>query len=139
MIDENCIFCRVATGEIPAHFVYQDNDLMVIMDINPLAPGHCLLIPKYHAKYLHELPLNYGEKVGKFLVLIAKALGAENYNILQNNGKLAHQDIPHVHFHIIPKPGKDGGLGLRMPGKQASSESLSKLANEIKEKLDTLL
>ncbi len=139
MNNDNCVFCRIANGEIPAHFVYNDDDVMAILDINPVAKGHMLVIPKYHAKYYHELPEKYAKKIATTLLLVTKALEAENYNILQNNGKLAGQEVPHVHFHVIPKPSKDEGLGIRFPSKQETSEALTELAKEIKEKIDKLL
>ena len=73
------------------------------MDINPIAHKHVLVIPKTCAKYLHQVPDEDMAAVGVALKNVSKAVGAEAYNVLQNNGKIAHQEVEHVHFHIIPK------------------------------------
>eukprot|EP01079_Euglenida_sp_SAG-EU17-18_P010040 gene10040-264_t len=87
--------------------------VLAFMDINPLSDGHCLVIPKYHCAQLHELPDQHAAHIGPALAKAAKALGAGAYNVLQNNGSAAHQIVMHVHFHIIPKPNPQDGLGCR--------------------------
>jgi len=104
------------------------------MDINPLSDGHVLVIPKYHAVKLHELPADFMAELGPNLVKIAKAIGATDYNILQNNGANAHQAVGHVHFHIIPKIG-DEGLGIKWSSKNTDQGKLKGLAEQIKGRL----
>ena len=96
-LDPDCIFCKIIRGEIPSHKVYENDYVYAFFDINPLSLGHTLVIPKYHAQKTHELPLIYSQKVGEALNIVAKALvktfNIDNYNILQNNGRIAHQKL----------------------------------------------
>jgi len=107
------------------------------LDIGPLSKGHSLVIPKYHAEKLHELPDEYLKDALPLAKKLAIAIGAENYNLLQNNGKIAHQVVPHVHFHIIPKPSdsKTEGLGIEWPTTSPPKEELVKLQLEITSRL----
>ena len=115
MKDENCIFCKLAGGEIPTATLYEDEDFRVILDANPAAKGHALIIPKEHYANLYELD---DELAGKVLVLAKKMitkltdiLGCDGYNIVQNNGEAAGQTVFHVHMHLIPRF-KDDGVGV---------------------------
>jgi len=109
------IFDRILSGELPCHRVYEDEHTLAFLDINPLSPGHTLVIPKEARAHLHELSEASGAALGRALVRVARAVlaatGASAYNVLQNNGAAAHQAVFHVHFHIIPRSG-DAGLGL---------------------------
>lgn len=109
------IFDRILSGEIPCHRVYEDEHVLAFLDIVPLSPGHTLVIPKQRVAYLHELSDESAAAVGKVLPRLARAVmqatGATAYNLLQNNGREAHQVVLHVHFHIIPRIG-DAGLGI---------------------------
>ena len=113
MKDENCIFCKLAGGEIPTATLYEDEDFRVILDANPAAKGHALIIPKEHYANLYELD---DELAGKVLVLAKKMitkltdiLGCDGYNIVQNNGEAAGQTV--FHMHLIPRF-KDDGVGV---------------------------
>ena len=115
MKDENCIFCKLAGGEIPTATLYEDEDFRVILDANPAAKGHALIIPKEHYANLYELD---DELAGKVLVLAKKMitkltdiLGCDGYNIVQNNGEAAGQTVFNVHMHLIPRF-KDDGVGV---------------------------
>lgn len=126
------IFDRILAGEIPCHRVHEDQHTLAFLDIAPLAPGHTLVIPKQARAYLHELDDEYAAAIGRVLPRIARAVlaasGAEAYNILQNNGRGAHQAVFHVHFHIIPKIGSQGlGIGWA-PGKLDQVEAARLLA-----------
>lgn len=103
----DCIFCKIANGEIPSGTVYEDADFRVILDISPAAKGHCLILPKQHGKNLLEMddavlakvfPL--AKKIGQAMV---KATGAKGFNVVQNNGEAAGQTVEHFHVHIIPR------------------------------------
>ena len=107
MRDENCIFCKIAAGEIPSATLYEDDDFRVIMDIEPASKGHALILPKEHYANLYELD---DELAGKVLVLAKKMvtaltdiLGCDGYNIVQNNGTVAGQTVFHFHMHLIPR------------------------------------
>ena len=109
------IFDKILSGEIPSHSVYEDQHVYAFLDINPLSPGHTLVIPREAKELLHELSDESAAAIGRALPRICRAVlsatGAKDYNVLQNNGLPAHQAVSHVHFHIIPKF-EDSGLGI---------------------------
>eukprot|EP00002_Diphylleia_rotans_P023149 TRINITY_DN454_c0_g1_i1.p1 TRINITY_DN454_c0_g1~~TRINITY_DN454_c0_g1_i1.p1 ORF type:complete len:141 (+),score=38.09 TRINITY_DN454_c0_g1_i1:73-495(+) len=133
--DPSCLFCRIVNKSIPSFTLAETEYSYSFLDINPLSPGHALVIPKQHAVKMHELDDVYLADLLPVAKKVAKALGAENYNILQNNGRLAHQEVMHVHFHIIPKPDAVQGLGIHWKSSSGNMESLKKLAEEIRTKL----
>lgn len=107
MKDSNCIFCKIANGEIPAATIYEDDDFRVILDLGPASKGHALVLPKEHAANLFELP---DELTAKALVVAKKVgrqlfdgLGCDGFNIVQNNGEAAGQTVFHFHMHLIPR------------------------------------
>ena len=127
------IFDKILDGEIPCHRVYEDEHVLSFLDIAPLAPGHTLIIPKQRVAYVHELDDEHAAAIGRVLPRIARAVmaatGAEAYNILQNNGRAAHQAVFHVHVHIIPKiEGKGLGIGWS-PGKLGDEDAKRLLAD----------
>ena len=105
----DCIFCAIAAGEIPCFKIYEDDETLAYLDINPFSEGHALVIPKRHAADISEI----GEDALAALVLRVKkvathlkeALPCDGFNILQNNGEAAGQTVKHVHFHIVPRYG----------------------------------
>lgn len=107
MSEEKSIFTRIIEGEIPCFKIFENEYVYSFLDINPVCPGHVLVIPKEPASYLHELSPESSSELGKALPSICKSIieitGASNYNIIQNNGSEAGQTVFHVHFHIIPK------------------------------------
>ena len=110
------IFSKIIRGEIPCHKVYEDAQVLAFLDINPLSPGHTLVIPKEAKATLAELSDEAAAAIGRVLPRLCRAVmkttGAKDYNVLQNNGAAAHQVVMHVHFHIIPKTGDGAGLGI---------------------------
>ncbi len=103
----DCLFCKIASGEVPSSKVAEDESHLAFLDIGPLAPGHALLITKKHYERLESVP---PEEIGGYAIFLQKcaravvaATGADGYNILVNGGRAAGQLIPHVHFHIIPR------------------------------------
>lgn len=104
---ENCIFCKIANGEIPAATLYEDEDFRVILDLGPASKGHALILPKQHAANLFELPDELAAKVMPLAKQVAsklqKGLGAEGINVVQNNGEAAGQTVFHFHVHLIPR------------------------------------
>jgi histidine triad (HIT) family protein len=109
------IFTRIILREIPCHEVYRDAHVIAFLDISPLSVGHVLVVPVEEREFLHELSEESAAAIGRALPRVARAViaatGATAYNVLQNNGAAAHQAVPHVHFHIIPKYGEGSGVG----------------------------
>ena len=115
MKDDNCIFCKLANGEIPTATLYEDEDFRVILDANPASKGHALIIPKEHYANLYELD---DTLAGKAMILAKKminrltdVLGCDGYNLVQNNGECAGQTVFHFHLHLIPRY-KDDRVGI---------------------------
>ena len=110
------VFAKILRGEIPCHRVYEDTAVLAFLDVNPLSRGHTLVIPKEPAETLDQLSDDAAAAVGRVLPRIARAVlaatGAHAFNVVQNNGSAAHQVVPHVHFHVIPKADDGSGLGL---------------------------
>lgn len=121
MKDVNCIFCKIASGEIPSATLYEDENFRVILDVGPASKGHALILPKDHYANINELP---EEIVAKAFVLakqmaarLTAALDCDGFNILQNNGETAGQTVFHFHIHLIPRYQNDH-VGLTWtPGK----------------------
>ena len=126
------IFTRIIRGEIPSHRVYEDERVFAFLDIAPLAPGHTLVVPKEPAATLDALSEESAAAVGRVLPRIARAViaatGTRDYNVLQNNGVGAHQAVPHVHFHVVPKPDDARGLGIGWPSGRLDAAEGQRLA-----------
>ena len=133
------IFDKILDGDIPCHKVYEDEHVLAFLDIGPLSKGHTLVIPKERKAFLHELSDDAAAAIGRVLPRLARAVmsvsGTQDYNILQNNGAPAHQAVFHVHFHIIPKPDAEQGLGVRWPAGQLSNEDGATLAQALRDAL----
>ena len=103
----DCIFCKIANGEIPSYTIYEDADFRVILDLGPATKGHALLLPKKHYANLFELDDEVAEKVLKTAKKVAgqikNALHADGFNLVQNNGEAAGQTVFHFHMHLIPR------------------------------------
>ena len=134
------IFSKIIRGEIPCHRVYEDDLVLAFLDINPLSEGHTLVIPKRAAATLDTLDDESSAAIGRVLPRLCRAVlaatGTEAYNILQNNGAGAHQAVFHVHFHIIPKPSAERGLGIRWPGASIGHAEAATLAASIARQLE---
>ena len=126
------IFSKILRGEIPCHKVYEDEQVFAFLDINPLSPGHTLVIPKEEVATVDKLSDDSAAAIGRVLPRISRAVlaatGATEFNILQNNGPGAHQAVFHVHFHIIPKV---AGQGLGVGWKPGALEEGAALAASI--------
>jgi histidine triad (HIT) family protein len=121
------IFGKIIAGEIPCHRVYEDAEVLAFLDINPLSRGHTLVIPKEPAETLDQLSDASAAALGRALPRICRAViaatGVREYNVLENNGRGAHQVVPHVHFHIIPKPNAQEGLGVGWPAGKIATDA----------------
>ena len=107
MRQDNCIFCKIAAGEIPSATIYEDNDFRVILDIEPASKGHALILPKEHYTNLYELSNELAAKAlivaKKVITKMTAILGCDGYNVVQNNGEAAGQTVFHFHIHLIPR------------------------------------
>ena len=129
------VFSMILRGDIPCHKVYEDEHVLAFLDINPLSPGHTLVIPKEPAVTIDALSDESAAAIGRVLPRISRAImtatGTQEYNLLQNNGPGAHQAVMHVHFHIIPKPNEEQGLGIKWPAGKLDQERAGQLAQSI--------
>lgn len=119
MKDDNCIFCKIAEGEIPSATLFEDEDFRVILDLGPASKGHALILPKEHYANLYELSDELAAKAmvlaKKMITRMQKVLNCDGYNIVQNNGEPAGQTVFHFHMHLIPRyEGDSVGLGWHM-------------------------
>ncbi|KAK7744342.1 Adenosine 5'-monophosphoramidase [Diatrype stigma] len=130
-----CIFCKIIKGEIPSFKLFESEKTLAFLDIGPLAKGHALVIPKFHGAKLTDIPDDHLSEILPVAKKLVTATGSENYNILQNNGRIAHQEVDHVHFHMIPKPNQEQGLGVGWPTQKADMEELKAYFEEIKAKM----
>jgi len=131
------VFSKIIAGQIPCHRLYEDDRVLAFLDIEPLSPGHALVIPKQPSRTLDEVDEATAASLGVALVKVARALkavtGCPAYNVLQNNEALAHQAVFHVHFHVIPKPNADEGLGVRWPKRALDHDAAAKLAELVRQ------
>ena len=126
MKQDNCIFCKIANGDIPSRTVYEDADFRAILDLGPATKGHALILPKEHAANLYELPDEIAAKVlpvaKKVAALMKDRLGCAGLNLVQNNGELAGQTVMHFHLHLIPRYENDGQTILWRPTEPSAEE-----------------
>ncbi len=136
MRKDECIFCRIANGEIPSKTLYEDEDFRVILDLGPATRGHALILPKEHWDNLYALP---DETAGKVLILAKKMacqmkekLKCDGFNLVQNNGETAGQTVLHFHLHLIPRYVNDHQKINWTPG-EPTQEELETVRQEIVE------
>ena len=134
MKNDNCIFCKIANGEIPSKTLYEDEKFRVILDLGPAAKGHALILPKSHYADLYELP----EDTAADAMILARQMAAritdrlqcDGFNLMQNNGETAGQTVFHFHMHLIPRYRDDGQKIGWIPG-EPSAEELEEIKNKI--------
>ncbi|MBE5851527.1 MAG: HIT family protein [Lachnospiraceae bacterium] len=134
MREDNCIFCKIANGDIPSKTLYEDEECRVILDLGPATKGHALILPKNHYANLFELPENEAE----YVMVIAKRMAAkmteklqcDGFNLVQNNGETAGQTVFHFHMHLIPRYKWDNQL-IGWKPMQATQEELEDTMNTI--------
>ncbi len=129
------IFSRIVAGEIPCQKVFENDLVFAFLDINPLSVGHTLLVPKREVERVEDLTPDEAAELGRQLSVLTrkvlKATGAPACNVLQNNGPIAGQEVPHVHYHIIPRREGDG-LGYRWKPQKGVPAELEALAEKIR-------
>lgn len=134
MRDSNCIFCKIANGEIPSKTLYEDERFRVILDLGPASKGHALILPKDHYANLYELPDETAGDVMKLAKKMAaqmtERLGCEGFNLVQNNGELAGQTVFHFHMHLIPRY-KEDGQKIGWKPQEISQEELEAVRDQI--------
>jgi len=133
----NCLFCKIIAGEIPATKIYEDDKSLAFLDINPVNPGHTLVIPKNHSENLEEISeedlCDLIKSVKRVGGAIKESLSPNGYNVGLNNGSGSGQIVPHIHFHVIPRKEGDGHK-LWSQGKYEEEEA-EEVASQIKAKL----
>ncbi len=134
MKDDNCIFCKIANGEIPSRTLYEDEDFRVIMDLAPATKGHSLILPKNHYKNVYEIADDTAAKVfplaKKMAALMTEKLGADGFNIVQNNNEVAGQTVFHFHVHLIPRY-NDDNQSLVMKPQEMTDAQLDEIRDTI--------
>ncbi len=135
MKDNNCIFCKLANGDIPTNTLYEDDMFRVIFDASPATKGHALILPKEHYADIYSLSDETASKVfvlaKKMAAVMTETFGADGFNIIQNNAECAGQSVFHFHMHLIPRYKGDNAIKLWTPG-DADNEELAKMSEEIR-------
>ncbi|MBQ7782041.1 MAG: HIT family protein [Lachnospiraceae bacterium] len=132
----DCIFCKIANGEIPSKTLHEDENFRVILDLSPATRGHALILPKEHYDNLYELPEDTAARVmklaKKMAVVMTEKLQADGFNLVQNNGETAGQTVMHFHMHLIPRYEEDGQHIGWNPG-EVTQEELEEIKKKITE------
>lgn len=135
MKQDDCIFCKIANGEIPSTTIYEDSDFRVFFDVAPASKGHCLIVPKEHYNDIFEMDAETGGKLFSLATVIArglkKELQCEGMNILQNNGLIAGQTVFHFHLHLIPRYTGDT-VNITWQQGEADMNEMAELAKKIR-------
>ncbi|MFC1737710.1 HIT family protein [Planctomycetota bacterium] len=138
MSPDDCIFCKMAAGEIPFTKIYEDEFVLAFLDIGPISDGHTLVISKEHFEKLHACPSEVlsevASRLGKVAEAVSEGMSSAGYNVLCNNGRAAGQLVNHLHFHIIPRNAGDGLFGNWPSYKYKESEA-EKIAEKIRRNL----
>lgn len=140
MKKEDCIFCKIAAGEIPSRKLYEDDDVIVIMDLSPTSKGHSLIIPKEHCTNIYDIDEDVAAKVmrvaKRLAIKMTDALGCDGFNLLQNNGETAGQTMFHFHMHLIPRYKDADNNMLKFTSVSLSDEEMDALRDQIVKTLD---
>lgn len=132
---DDCIFCKIAAGEIPSRKIYEDSDLIAIMDLNPTSKGHSLIIPKEHCTNIYDIDEDIAAKVMKTAKKLATkmtvALNCDGFNLLQNNGETAGQTMFHFHMHLIPRYKDADNNMLKFTSVSFSDEEMDAIRDQI--------
>ncbi len=135
MKKDDCIFCKIAAGEIPSRKIYEDSDLIAIMDLNPTSKGHSLIIPKEHCTNIYDIDEDIAAKVMKTAKKLATkmtvALNCDGFNLLQNNGETAGQTMFHFHMHLIPRYKDADNNMLKFTSVSFSDEEMDAIREQI--------
>ena len=137
-MDQDCIFCKIASGQIPSLKIFENDHILAFIDIGPVSDGHTLVIPKQHYGTLDQVTPEIMAEIAKVLPMLAasiqKAMNSEGYNVLCNNGSAAGQVVEHLHFHIIPR-NADDGIFKKWPSFQYPDGKAAQIVAKIRENL----
>lgn len=132
----DCIFCKIANGEIPSATLYEDEDFRVILDLGPASKGHALILPKAHAANIYEISDDMAAKAmilaKKMATKMTEALKCDGFNIVQNNGEPAGQTVFHFHMHLIPRY-KGDGVGLTWTPGELNDEVRDEILKKVRD------
>lgn len=138
MIKDDCIFCKIAKGDIPSATVYESNDVRVFLDVAPANKGHALIVPKEHYDNIFQLDAETAAKIFSMATVVAKAIkeetNCEGLNVVQNNGEVAGQTVNHFHLHLIPRF-KDDGVKVTWTQKETEPEEQNQLAKALRKRI----
>lgn len=137
MKDNNCIFCKLANGEIPTNAIYEDDDFKVILDVSPASKGHALILPKEHYANIYEIDeevLAKASRLAKKIITHEKEiLKCDGYNVVQNNGEVAGQTVFHYHMHLIPRYASDDNTNvIEWKHKEFTDDEMAQICKEMK-------
>ena len=134
----DCVFCKIASGQIPSIKIYEDDVVVAFLDIRPVSDGHTLVMPRQHFDQVHNCPPEVlGQvfsRMAKIAGAIASATGADGYNVLCNNGRAAGQIVDHLHFHVVPRNAGDS-VFTQWPSYKYGQGKAEAIAAKIKNKL----
>ena len=137
-VKDDCIFCKIANGDIPTNSVYQDDDFNVFLDAAPASRGHVLIVPKVHYDNAYSMDDEFAAKVfplaTKVACAVKKAFNADGVNVLQNNEEAAGQTVFHFHMHVIPRF-KDDDVNVTWKQHELSLDEQTEIADAIKKEL----
>lgn len=132
----DCIFCKIANGEIPSATLYEDEDFRVILDLGPASKGHALILPKAHAANIYEISDDMAAKAmilaKKMATKMTEVLKCDGFNIVQNNGEPAGQTVFHFHMHLIPRY-KGDEVGLTWKAGELSDEVRDEILKKVRD------
>lgn len=137
MKDNNCIFCKLANGDIPTNAIYEDDDFKVILDASPASKGHALILPKVHYANIYEIDeevLAKASRLAKKIITHEKEiLKCDGYNVVQNNGEVAGQTVFHYHMHLIPRYASDDNTNvIEWKHKEFTDDEMAQICKEMK-------
>lgn len=137
MKDNNCIFCKLANGDIPTNAIYEDDDFKVILDASPASKGHALILPKEHYANIYEIDeevLAKASRLAKKIITHEKdILKCDGYNVVQNNGEVAGQTVFHYHMHLIPRYASDDNTNvIEWKHKEFTDDEMAQICKEMK-------
>ncbi len=137
-LDKDCIFCKIVRGEIPSFKLFEDDKTLAFMDINPINPGHALIVPKHHAPNIFETPDDWLAAAMVTTRRVARgvetALKPHGMNIVQANGPGAAQSVFHLHIHVVPRA-KDDGIKMNWGIRPGNMDEIKAIAEKIKASL----
>lgn len=138
MKKEDCVFCKIVSGDIPSNTIYENSEFKVIMDASPAAKGHVLVLPKEHYKDIYDIDAETAGKLFQLAAVVARALkevlNCDGLNILQNNGVIAGQTVFHFHMHLIPRYEGDD-VTVKWEGHSMDADERDQLRRDIRKAL----